>query len=198
MALRFKSNAKNRDFKSVPAGTHIAVCNLIADLGLQPPSDPHDEPKHQIFIRFEVLGERIEHSRDGQKYDDPMMISRTYHASMHGKATLRKDLEGWRGKRFTDEEADRFDIETILGEACTLSVVEVTKGDKTYSNIAAISGLPLGVDVPPAEMPLLLYDKDNPANFNQLPEWLQKKINEQIEEPVASDRTEITDDDIPF
>ena len=54
MPLRFKASTKNGDFKSVPAGTHVAVCNLIADLGLQPGSDLHPAPRHQMYLRFEV------------------------------------------------------------------------------------------------------------------------------------------------
>jgi hypothetical protein len=204
MSLRFKANTKSGDYKPVPPGSHVAVCNLIVDLGLQPASDPHDEPRREVYLRFETPQQRNEHTRDGQGYE-PLMIGSTYTASMHEKAKLRQHLEGWRGKRFfSDEEAERFDVASILGKACMLTVVENAKGTKVYSNIAGISPLPAGVSAPHAETQLLLHCAGHTADLNMLPEWLQKKIGNRIEEVEAvavnvdGGTLEITDDDIPF
>jgi len=216
MALNFKAKGGGGDFKGIPAGSHIAVCNLVAFLGLQPGSGMFPEPKLQLYIRFEVPSERVSYEKDGRKLEGPRVIGKTYTASMHEKANLRRDLETWRGRQFSDEEAESFDVESILGKACMLSVVEKVKGDKTYSNIASISGLPKGVPAPKAENTLLLYTEFNRDTFKQLPEWLQEKITGQLEVksqkqeeesndgyPGYSDddilrSTEITDDDIPF
>ena len=205
MALTFKASAGSGDFKSVPAGSHIAVCNLVADLGLQPGSGMYPSPKHQVYIRFEVAAERVQYEQNGKQLDGPVVIGNAYTASMHEKSNLRKQLEGWRGRKFSDEEAERFDVASILGKACMLSVIENVKGDKTYSNIQNISALPKGITAPKAENPLLYYASDDTSQFNQLPEWIKKKIDSQLEKPeVSSDpdawrtNTEITDDDIPF
>ena len=203
MPLTYKASAGSGDFKSVPAGSHIAVCNLVADLGLQPGSTLYPAPKQQVYIRFEVPAERIEYEKDGRKYEGPIVIGNVYTASMHEKANLRKQLENWRGRKFTDEEAERFDVSTILGKACMLSVVENVKGDRVYSNIASIGGLPKGVHAPKAENSLLYYAEDDKSDFRDLPEWLQEKIDKQLvrkEKAHAQnyDSLEITDDDIPF
>lgn len=196
--LTFKAHAGNGDFKSVPPGSHVAVCNLIADLGLQPGGDLYPEPRHQLYIRFEVPGER-------DKSTGPLVIGTFFTASMHEKASLRKQLEGWRGKKFSsNEEAEHFDVSSILGRACMLTVVETIKGSKVYSNVAAISSLPQGVAAPKAENQLLYYAEDKQDDFRLLPEWLQKKILSQFKQPEPEpishiDRgLEISDDDIPF
>lgn len=180
MALTFATKGGGGDFKTVSSGTHIAVCNLVADLGVQPGSGMFPTPKRQVYIRFEVPAERVDYEKDGQKLNGPIVIGQFFTASMHEKSNLRKQLEGWRGKKFTDEEASIFDVSTILGKGCMLSVVENVKGDKTYSNIAAIINLPKGTAAPKAENPLLYYAEDDTRSLNFLPPWIQEKIAKQI------------------
>ena len=102
MPLKF-SNKGGGDFKGLSAGTYVSVCNAVVDLGIQPGSPMYPDPKHKVWIRFEVPDERIEYERDGKKLEGPRVISKEYTASMHEKANLRKDLENWRGKAFTDD-----------------------------------------------------------------------------------------------
>lgn len=212
MPLKFKTNAGGGDFKSVPSGSHIAVCNLVADLGLQPGSAAYPAPKQKIYVRFEVPAERVEYEKDGKKIDGPVVVGSFFTASMHEKATLRARLEGWRGRKFTDDEAANFDVSTILGKPCMLTVIENVVGDKVYTNIASISPLPKGVSAPTNENDLLYYAEDDTQQFKLLPEWIQEKINNQVKIKVESatgvyagrpDKYDysdvgITDDDIPF
>lgn len=189
------------DFKRLSAGTYIAVCNLVADVGLQPGSQSFPKPKRKLYIRFEVPAERVEYEKDGHTVEGPQTIGQFFGASMNGKATLRKVLESWRGKAFSDDEAAEFDVASILGKACMISVVEDTAGGKTYSNIASISALPKGTPAPKAENQLLFYSDDKRDQFDALPKWIQTKITEQIEPEEAPrvdvGRDEFTDD-VPF
>lgn len=180
MPLTFKTSAGSGDFKSVPAGSHFAVCNIVADCGLQPGSGMYPAPKHQIYVRFEVPNERVSYKKDGKDVEGPIVIGQFFTASMNEKANLRKQLESWRGKRFTDDEAENFDVSTILGNSCMLTVTETNKGDKIYSNISAISPLPKGMPKLTAENPLLYFADDNLDTFAKLPPWLQEKINKQL------------------
>lgn len=168
------------DFKRAPAGSHVAVCNLVVDVGIQPGRGQFPNPKHQIYVRFEIPEERVEYEKDGKTVEGPITLGQFFTASMNEKANLRKQLEGWRGAKFTDEQAADFDVSKILGQACMLSVVESEAGGKTYSNIASISKLPKNFPVPAAENPLLFYDPEHTKDFDKLPEWLRKKIGEQI------------------
>lgn len=207
MAMTFPTGGTPSEFKRVPAGSHIAVCNLIADCGMQPGSALYPNPKRKLYIRFEIPTERVEYEKDGQTIEGPMTLGSFYTASMNEKATLRKHLESWRGRSFTDEEAAQFDVSAILGKACMLSVVHSESGGKTYANIASIGAMPKGVAIPKAENPLLYYDENSPAAaLDKLPKWLQDKINGQIVDVVTTqepqsmprDAGDFEDDDIPF
>jgi hypothetical protein len=203
------------DFKRVPSGSHVAICNCVADLGVQPGSGMYPAPKRQVFIRWEVPEERVEYERDGKKLEGPIVIGKTYTASMSEKANLRKDLENWRGRSFSDDEAASFDVSSILGKPCMLGVVESTKGDKTYSNIKSVGALPKGFKAGQSENPLLYYAPGDEESYDKLPEWIRKKIDGQIKEetrqveydndpgydsdPTArEDGFQATDEDVPF
>lgn len=178
------------DFKRAPAGTHFAVCNMIADCGLQPGSQSFPIPKRKIYLRFEIPAERVEYEKDGVQVEGPITIGSYYTASMHEKSTFRKHLESWRGKKFTDEDAAKFDVSSIVGKPCMLSITEDTKGDKTYSNISSIGAMPKGMTAAPAENDLLIYtDYDDHKTFAKLPKWLQEKIEGQLNpaKPSASE-----------
>ena len=194
------------DFKRAPAGSHIAVCNLVADVGLQPGSQAYPAPKRKLYIRFEIPAERVEYEKDGKQVEGPLTIGSFYTASMNEKATLRKHLEGWRGKAFTDDEAASFDVGKLLGQACMLSVIESESGGKTYSNISGIGKLPKGMEAPKAENPLLYFDGDSTqAEYDALPKWMREKIDNQLRQskPAANEShaasgDTFNDDDIPF
>ena len=190
-----------RDFKNVPGGMHLAICNLLVDAGLQPGSPKFPQVKHRIYLRFETPGHRVEYEHDGKKIEGPLTIGNWYVASMNSKSILRQHLEGWRGKRFTDEEAGAFDIETVLGKPCTIMVMEGEDG-KTY--LRGIGPAPKSCSIK-AENPLLFYGPDSPREaYDKLPEWLRKKIDAQVKpEPVqasgGSDYQSWDDgSDIPF
>jgi hypothetical protein len=215
MALTYKTNAGAGDFTPVPAGSHIAVCDIVADIGLQPGSQLFPKPKQQVYIRFQIPNERVEFEKDGKKQEGPAVIGKTYTASMNEKATLRHHLESWRGKQFSDEQAEAFDVSAILGKPCMLTVMQTQKDGKTYANIAGIGPLPKGINsksIIVEGAPLLYAQPDNTSTYQILPEWLRKKIDSQImtEKPPESagetpdlnswddDGVGITDSDIPF
>lgn len=184
------------DFKRVSAGAHVAVCNMVADCGLQPGFE--GKPKRKIYVRFEIPAERVEYEKDGKTMEGPLTIGSFYTASMNEKATLRKHLEGWRGRAFTDEEAAAFDVSKLLGKAVMLSVIEKESSGKTYSNIAGMSRLPNGFQAPAAENPLLYFDQDSgEAEYEALPKWLREKIDGQLRpaKPSANEAHANSSDD---
>lgn len=189
MALTFPvGGGGGGDFKRVPAGTHLAICNIVADLGVQPGSAMYPDPKRKLYLRFEIPGERVEYEKDGRMIDAPATISREFTASMNEKATLRKFLEGWRGKKFTDEEAAQFDVGAILGKACLLSVTETDKGGETYSNVANASPLIKGMAPPPPENECILFTSESSqATFDKLPKRVKEKVAAQLS-PKSEDQ----------
>ena len=199
-----ESGGGGRDFKPVPAGTHLAVCISLVDIGLQPGFE-NGPPQRKVYVGFEVPGELVEFTnKDGDKVTGPSRIGRFYTASFNEKATLRHHLAAWRGRDFTPVELKGFDLHNILGKSCLINVVHKTVGDRTYANLAAIMALPKGTKaVEPSSAVIMYPDSSNPRALDMVPEWLQKKIAEQISPVViapAAPAAAVEDfnDEIPF
>lgn len=121
-----------KSFTPAPEGLHPAVCVDVVDLGMR--ETPWGE-KHKVQIRWQIEERQTDGDFEGQRY----LVSQTYTLSIHQKAGLRRDLESWRGKRFTDEEARGFDVERLLGANCQLNIAHNSGNDGTvYANVKAI------------------------------------------------------------
>ena len=200
-----KNTSGGSDFKPIPEGLHPAICNLVVDLGIQKTTYLREEKEtHQVYVRWELPYQRIEFEKDGEPKEGPMVLGEVYTMSLHEKANLRQHLESWRGKKFTEAELDGFDLFTLLGVGCQITVVHKHNNDRTYQNIASIVAWPSQTAKPTTtEVPILKYSEDDAADFDKLPPWLQTKINAQVktEPPVTiTDPGErpTFDDDIPF
>jgi len=172
------------NFELAPSGTHIAVCYRFIDLGTQEGSYQGKPRKaHKVMITWELCGD--EKMEDGR----PFSISKTYTLSSHEKAGLRKDLEAWRGAKFTDDEIARFDLSTLMGKACLLNVVHAENGDRTYANVAGIMRLPKGSAAPQRVNETIFFDLDerpfNAELFNKLGERLRETIAKSPEYAAA-------------
>lgn len=208
MAIIATDSGGGGDFTPVPAGTHFAVCCMVADLGKQRiVSQMFGESiKHQVYIRWQIPAERVEWEKDGEKHEGPAVIGKTYTLSLGDKANLRKDLQAWRGKQFTPDELRGFDITKLLGVPATLTVTHTEKDGRTYTNVASLGGIPKGMNKPEIEGEPILYDDDNQGAFEKLPKWLQEKVQGQLREEVTTHYGEQSrepayadlDDDIPF
>lgn len=193
------------DFEPLPAGTHIARCISVVDFGFQ--ETPHG-PKQKVYLGFEVPGVRVEWEKDDKKHEGAALIGSTYNNSVHPKSVLGQHLVNWRGRDFTDAEREGFDLFTIVGVPCMISVTHNVKGNKTYANVSGIMGVPPGVDAPVLEAELLRYSTNDPGTietFSKLPEWMQKKCNAAVPAPRENDapmaQPPLNDDfsdDIPF
>src|SRR5664280_3623167 len=83
----------------IPAGTHVARCYGIIDLGRQY-SQKFGRWANKIMVQFELPADLTDDGR-------PSVISKTYTLSLNDKASLKKDLESWLGRPVTaDEERD--------------------------------------------------------------------------------------------
>lgn len=165
-------------FNPPPSGTFPAICYRILDLGTQQ-TTYKGQPKraHKILLSWEI------HDEDAVGEDGkPMSIHQQYTWSMHEKAALRKALESWRGKAFTDEDFGEsgFDVRKLIGVPCLLGITHVISNGSTYANITAISKLPKGMDVGElVNSPTYLWltkDLFKSELFAKLSEKLQEKI----------------------
>ena len=185
-------------FEQAPTGNHVARCIALIDLGTQ-----HGEyqgrpnTRNQVLIRWELSNELMTDSK-------PFSVSRFYTNSLSEKANLRKDLESWRGRAFTADELERFDLQTILGKPCMLNVVQNDKGRAVVSSIATI---PKGMSAPDCiNAPFAFWiDEWDDKVFESIPDGL-KKIIAASDEYKARGRPQTTqtvpagsiDEEIPF
>lgn len=211
------------EFEPVPSGTHIAVCDMIVYLGVQPGYGAF-KPKPKVYLRFQLPNERCDYEKDGKKINSPRFVGQDYTASMSEKANLRHLLASWRGREFTDEEAAKFDLSTALGRPAMLMIMHAKKEKRTYANISGIGPLPKGINPRTiiCEGTALLYTPEHTETYQLLPDWLKSKIDHQIiDEPEQAEgqpeppspppdswdgyepatdasNLEISNDDIPF
>lgn len=191
------------DFEKVAPGTYAGRCYMVVDLGLVMKTGMYPGLKHEVLIGFEL----DELMSDGR----PFVISETYTASTDERAKLRQRLVQWRGRDFTEDEINAFDLKKIINVPALVNVIhERSKRDatKVYANIASLSMLPKGMKAPP------LYNKPLVWEFGMdmalLPEHIRKRIgkdpsaHEEEEELPEPDQTPDNgleaefDDLIPF
>lgn len=157
------------DFELCPEGTIQAVVSNVYDIGNQRKKnfDGKEEVQHQVIIMFE-LNERM---KSGTYAGERFVISKTYRLSFHEKSNLHKDTEAIIGAKISDLE---YDIEALIGMNCYLSIIHQEKSEKTYVNIQGIIALPAGVEK-------IIPELDR----NHCPDWIKKKIDNQIKEPIS-------------
>lgn len=217
MSLTAKEKS-GADIEPIPVGVYVAVCYGLIDLGTHE-NKVFGGDAHKVLVQWELPDVRGEFEREGQKVNLPRAISRRYTLSLSEKANLRKDLESWRGRKFTAAELSGFDLKALLGAVCQIQIVHETKQDgKTFANVTAIMALPKGTPRPKPENPLVFFSfeeaGDKPTLPPGLPEWVSKIIVESREwREAATDRpapaaspapagaavpADVVPDDIPF
>lgn len=167
----------------VPAGTHEARCYSMIHYGTIP-VDYKGETKWQNKVRiiFELPNEQRVFNED--KGLQPFSIGKEYTLSLYEQSTLRKDLENWRGHKFSDDELNGFDLSRLLGVACMVTVVHaVSASGNKYAKIGNITGLPKGWEVKPLCNPIFEFTVTDFAQdrFDQLPAYYQDKIKSSRE-----------------
>lgn len=163
-------------YAQVPAGSHVAVCFRVVDLGTQTETyEGNVSQKRKLLISWEI--DEPNPSADNERFT----ISKFYTASLSPKSKLRPDLESWRGRVFTDEELKGFDIAKILGQGCMLSVAEGDNGGK--SKVVGVMALPKGMKAFAGSKDPVHFSFDNfdMDSFNELPEGIQKIIMDSAE-----------------
>lgn len=210
------SNKGGADFELIPEGSYLAVCDQVVDLGIQPGGQY--DPQHKIYLRFQVPSERVSwKDKDGHEHEGPMVIGRTFTLSLGEKSHLRPFLESWRGRAFTKEELDGFDVKNVLGAGCMIQVIHAElKDGKKFAKVSTAMSLPRGTSKPALEGELLYLDADAPDQrvLEKLSKYVREKfqgrltaeqaITQMANTPPPASRAPVQpasdpfDDDIPF
>lgn len=198
-----------KDFKIAPAGNHLARLYSIIDIGHQETVwKGETKIMHKVVFTWELHGE----DNDGQPLttDDgkPLIVSKRYTVSLGDQSTLRKDLESWSDKKMTEEDRKGFDLKTLLGKFCMLSVVH--SDDGKYANVGSISSVPSIIrnSIPEGiNQPISFWLNDyTKEQYDALPKYYREKITESSEwrgskakeEASVEEKMSALDDDIPF
>jgi hypothetical protein len=188
------------DYTPIPEGTYHAAISAVVDLGLQ---DSFGATKRQLLIRYEFPDLRVE--CDGA--NEPRTKWQFYTLSLNSKSNLRRDLERVRGRGFTREELDGFDLMTILGHACEIEIIHDHSTGNPRDKIVDVGKYRGDGEKPTPELDIIRYTDGEKEQWDNLPNWIKEKIRLQvitasIAEAVVPDEPEpfVDDDlaDVPF
>lgn len=185
----FAKAPENRDFKIMPAGSHLARCYSIIDLGTQEKVFKQTweiKDVHVIRITWEFPTEFA--IFDETKGEQPFVLGEEYTLSLADKANLRNVLESWNGRPLTEDELhDWYNLRDLVGKECLIWVIHTKSKDwtKTYANIQTIGQIPKGllcpIQINKSQYFVLDTENFDQAEFELLPEFVQKKIMESKE-----------------
>lgn len=207
-----RENRTESTFKIPPSGSFLGRLYRILDLGTQKVEwQGAIKMQRKLMFSFELHGE----DNDGQALTTndgkPLMISKRYTMSLGEQSTLRKDLESWRGKKFTAEELLGFDLNVLLGKFAMCNVTHNDREGKTYANLSGLSQVPAALKKMPEpigvnELMIFSLDAFDQAKFDSLSDGLKEIIKKSAEwrgtngEEEANKAVAIAtlDDDMPF
>lgn len=166
---------ESKDFERCPTGLMPAVCVYVVDMGLQ--LNKGGESKRKVRLVFETQATISEGEYEGK----PFMLSTEMTFSMFKSSLLRTTIHNWFGKNMSDEAADAFDLEKLIGQQATLNVSENEANGRTYTNIAAINPATKGVKLTHSGV--------------DCPEWIQKRAAEGAQRLLDAEMDQRPDDE---
>ena len=176
MSMIVKSEG-NSTIPQLEPGVYTGVASALIDLGLQENS-MYKKTQRKVMIIWNIVGETITVNDE----ELPRVISKEYTMSLGEKSTLRKDLEAWRGKVFSADELEGFDLRNIINTACQLQINAQEKNGKTYTNIAAIMAIPKGTKIDTVDDTYIFdtYEPESWNNYDKIPNWIKEKIKKAL------------------
>ena len=166
MAIVAKDSGDGFDREIPSAGLQDAVCTKIFDLGKQL-NNFNGNLQHKVLFAWELAETIKEGKFAGQRF----VVTKEYTLSLHEKATLRKDIEGWRAKKIPDDTARQgIDLEKFVKMQCTLAIQHETgKNGSEYAKVASIAPVAKNAPMMHPELP-----------DDWCPGWIKKKIDDGV------------------
>ena len=173
-----KTNSVSRE--PIPTGIHTCICYSLTDLGTQPGSQAYPDPKRKIYITWEFP--EVLEEFDGEM--KPRVLGQTYNVAFGDKSALGGMLRNWFADNQPDGDCASWLDRECAGRPALINIVHNPSktNDRVFANIVTVSPLPekMKKDLPKQFNPNVVFEmwqKDFPqAEFDKIPEWLQKKI----------------------
>ena len=164
----------------LPEGQYTGICFSMLDLGTSENTfEGKVKKRRQVFVQWEIPEIMEEFEVDGKTEKASAVIGKFYTLSMDDRATLKQDLEAWRGKSFTAEEKASFDITNVLGAPALIAVTHKTKGDGSLRDqVGSLMALPKGMPAPVATRDQRLFSFEDGGD---LPEGLSDGLVAMIQ-----------------
>ena len=191
MPLKLK-DAKKGSGAIPPAGSHPARCYQIIDMGTHTEDGAFGiTTNRKIRFSWELPDEL--HVFDEAKGPQPFAVHRMVNFVLGPRSNFQKMLESWRGRAFTEDELENFEIKKVLGATCMVAVVHAVRTTQTYANVDSVSPLPAkwkAIMAAPVNTPVYYeIEMGQNAIFKSLPEWLRVQIAKCNE--WAGEKTEV-------
>lgn len=196
--IDFKGDKKPKEL--LKAGAYIATIYSVVQLGTMKGEYAGKETrKNKIRVTWELPEEMREF--DGEQ--KPMVVGKTYTASLYEQAKLRPIVEGILGE--IDE--DTFAIENLVGKSCMVQLAPAEYLGNEYMDVISATMLPKSVPAPKQINPSVYLDYQegwNDETYQSLPQWMKDKMAESEEMKLRNGalppdvNDEIRPDEIPF
>ena len=164
----------NQSFELAPEGVHVAICTQVIDLGTQH-NQRWNKDQRKVLIGWELANI---HNSQGE----PFLVWRRFTASLSPKAALRQILESWRGRAFTEDELQGFDLRKLLNAPCQVAIVHNESDEgMTYANVQNVMGIPQGLERPHPVSDLVMFE------LGDNPDWdVFATFREKLQETIKS------------
>lgn len=142
-----------------PAGPMSVVCVDGVSLGMTVEQFENNPPR--LVSKYALIYQTADFNPEtGRRFE----LSREFTVSMHAMSGLRKWLEAWRNKKYTDEEARNVPLHKVVGQ-CGMALVEhkTSAAGNEYAKLASI--MPLPKSMPPIQA----------ENYERAPFWEDRK-----------------------
>jgi len=210
MLLTTKPSNQQREFKPVPAGSHLGRLYKIVDIGTQIGEwQGKATLSRKMIFYFELHGDDDKGQPLVNDDGKPLIVTKYYNASLGEKSTLRKHLQAWLNIDFNNMPQG-FETRSILGKFAMVNVINYSKEGKQKSAIDGLTAVPSIVakhGLPDGVNEIFMFDlnKFDSAKFDSLSDSVKKIIMDSPEyralvgkpEPTQAE-DDFSNDDIPF
>lgn len=200
-----------KEYKLIPAGTHVATCYKFMNMGKRFQTFEGKTKEFAdtlISFTFEIPGETdifTFKKEDGttEEVEKPLVITREFTLSMGPKSNLRPFVEGMIGTNLADPEAYAFDLESLVGKSCLITIVHKPskKTGQVYANISSASPLMKGMVAPEQVNKTQIFNVNTATKeeIDALPGWLKDKVTVSDEYKFRfGTGSDLSEDEIPF
>lgn len=168
---------KDNEYEVCEAGAYPARCVHVIELGTQ-----KNEYLGEVKFRKElmIVWELSELMQDGR----PFTVNWRGTNTLNEKSKLYSLLTSWRGKPFTSEELQRFELKNILDKCCMINISkETAKSGKEYNKVISVMPLPKGMTCHERYNEIIDFgiEDANTELFDKIWPWVRKIIIEATE-----------------